>query len=492
MTLQTKLVISFTVLLLAVIATVGVVASRSIETILVAQTDRTLLSIGTRGPRPEPGAFIPEPRGGSADLGAEAPPPDDTLRPLGAFDPFGDAPFLRSIAELWVTADGEVVRSTASGFADDPDPLPDLDGLDVDAGLVFLDSVDGSLRYRAHVVTYPDGSILVYAAPLSEVATAIASLVRALLLAGGGVLLLGAVATWWTVRSAIRPVDEMVDTAEAIAGGDLTRRVPDLNTTTELARLGTALNEMLTHIEEAVGAERATQDRLRQFVADASHELRTPITAISGYAELRRRGGLDSREAESKAWTRVEAESRRMGALVEELLILARLGQSHPLTIEQVDMMSVVRDAAADHATIDPRYPVGVSGPDGVVIDGDSERLHQVVSNLLENVRIHTAAGTAVEIDVTTGDEIVDVTVTDDGIGIPEPDLERVFDRFYRSDPSRSRRSGGSGLGLAIVRAIVEAHGGSVEAANAGDFGTRIAISLPRSRGAGLDEEAQP
>jgi two-component system OmpR family sensor kinase len=476
MTLQTKLVISFTVLLLGVIAAVGVVASRSIENILVAQTDRTLLSFGIRIPRPAPELSVPEPREGERDGAAIEPGSDpDASREL----------FLRPFAELLVAADGTVLRSEPSGFADDPDPLPDLDQLDPGAGLSFVDSDDGSLRYRTNTIQLGDGVRVVYAAPLRDVATATNSLIRALLLAGGGVLLLGGAATWWTVRQAIRPVDEMVDAAETIAAGDLTRRVADLETTSELRRLGTALNEMLVHIEGAVSAERAGRERLRQFVADASHELRTPITAISGYAELRRRGGLDSPEAESNAWARIESESKRMGNLVEELLTLARLGQGQSLDIEQVDLMQVVRDAAADHVAIDPQRPIELSGPDEAVVAGDAERLQQVVSSLLANVRIHTPAGTRVQLAVVTDDGKAELSVTDDGPGIPDDALERVFDRFYRADPSRSRRSGGSGLGLSIVRAIIEAHGGAVVASNVAGRGAQITVTLPRIQGDG-------
>jgi two-component system OmpR family sensor kinase len=462
MSLQTKLVMSFTVLLLAVIAAVGLVASRSIESILVAQTDRTLLSVAVRGPRPVTGASF-------ADLGPDQPWVFET-----------DA-LLRPFAEIVVAADGRILSSQPSGFIDAADPVPDVGNLTAESGLVFLDSIDGTLRYRANVEVLADGALLVYAAPLRDIATATASLIRTLLIAGGGVLLLGAAATWWTVRRSIRPVDDMVDTAESIAAGDLTRRVPDPDTTTELGRLGGALNEMLTHIEDAVGGERASRERLRQFVADASHELRTPITAISGYVELRHRGVLASPDEEEKAWSRIASESKRMGNLVEELLTLARLGQSHPLALAEVDLMDVARDAAADHAAIDTLRPVEVHGPDHAILTGDPERLHQVVSALLANVRVHTPEGTRVWADVAGSDERAVLTVTDDGPGIPPGSLAKVFDRFYRVDPSRSRRSGGSGLGLAIVAAIVDAHGGSVAASNVPEGGARIIVDLPRT-----------
>jgi two-component system OmpR family sensor kinase len=374
-----------------------------------------------------------------------------------------------------------VLRNDPSGFADDPDPLPAITHLPGGSGLVFLDSIDGNLRYRASVDLRRDGSIVVYAAPLRDVERATSSLVQSLLLAGGGVLLLGGAATWWTVRRAVQPVDEMVDTAEAIAAGDLTSRVPDTATTTELARLGRALNEMLSHIEEAVDSEREARDRLRRFIADASHELRTPVAAISGYAELRRRGGLTTSDAEDNAWSRIERESSRMGTLVEELLTLARLGLNHPLEREPVDLVEVAREAAADHATIDSTRPVELTGADEAVLMGDRERLHQVVASLLSNVRAHTPEGTRTRLEVTAGGEWVELSVIDTGPGIPEGSAEHVFDRFYRADPSRSRHSGGSGLGLAIVHAIVTAHGGTVGASNVAGSGARITVTLPRT-----------
>lgn len=461
MSLQSKLVVSFTILLLAVIATVGIAASRLIENILVAQTDQALTNFVTRGPEPRP-----EP-----PTDQDEPPPDaitDT-----------ESLFLRPFAELFIAPDGTVFRSEPSGFADDPDPLPDTTDLPATGGLVFLESGDGTLRYRANIKTLTDGVIVIRAAPLGDIVTATNSLLRALLVTGGAVLLLGGAATWLTVRRAIRPVDQMVETAETIAAGDLTSRVPETATTSELDRLGTALNEMLGHIEDAVTNERAGQERLRQFVADASHELRTPVAAISGYAELRRTGGLTTPAAEDIAWSRVERESSRMGTLIEELLVLARLGESQPLDMRPVDLIEIARDAAADHATIDPTRPVELTGTNHATLDGDQERLHQVVSNLLSNVRAHTPEGTTVRIEVTSDRHSVELTVTDNGPGVPEAALEHIFDRFHRVDPSRSRHTGGSGLGLAIVDAIITAHGGTVTASNAEPNGARITISIP-------------
>jgi two-component system, OmpR family, sensor kinase len=462
MSLRTKLVISFTGLLLLVILTVGFIATRSVEGILVAQIDRTLVGFMERGPIFR--SFPPPAPGGDSD----------EVRA-------GDEQFLRPIAEVVVDEAGAILAALPSGFTDDPDPLPDVSALPEGPGPVFLPSVDDSLEYRAVIATGPDGTQLVRAAPLTDVEAATSALIRTLALAGLGVLFLGGAATWWTVEGSLRPVDQMVETAEAIASGDLSRRVPDLEPGTELGRLGSSLNEMLTHIEHAVKTEKEGQERLRQFVADASHELRTPVTAISGYAELRRRGGLATPEEEDRAWSRIESEGHRMGSLVEDLLTLTRLGTGKPLHISEVDVAQVARNAAADHCVIDPERPVTVTGPESVLIRADEERLHQVLTSLLSNVRIHTPPWTSVVIDVADRDQMVIIDVADNGAGFPDAGLEHVFDRFYRADPSRSRQSGGSGLGLAIVEAIVTAHGGMVRASNVEDGGARITISLPRA-----------
>ena len=263
---------------------------------------------------------------------------------------------------MLVDAEGTVLESRPSGFTDDPDPLPDVSDLQDVGGTVNLPSVDGSMEYRAVIADLNDEARLVTAAPLTQVEAAGDELLRTLALAGLGILLLGGAATWWTVKRSLRPVDQMVETAEAIASGDLSRRVPDLEPGTELGRLGGSLNEMLGHIEHAVETEREGQERLRQFIADASHELRTPVTAIVGYAELRRRGGLATPEDEDKAWSRIESEGNRMGSLVEDLLTLTRLGTGKPLHLSEVDVARVARNAAADHRVIDPERPVTVTG----------------------------------------------------------------------------------------------------------------------------------
>jgi two-component system OmpR family sensor kinase len=457
MSLRAKLVASFTLLLLVVIAAVGLVASGSIRTILTAQVDDDLRRFVERGPAPEP---------------FEGPRPE----------PSGE-PFLRPFAEVILDGSGEVLLSEPSGFADNPDPLPDVTALSerTGSGLTYLDAVDDSLEYRVAVRELSNGAVLVLAAPLRNVATATASLVRTLLLAGGGVLLIGATATWWTVRRGMAPVDEMVQTAEAIADGDLTSRVVPGHPRTELGRLGASLNEMLSTIEHAVATEREGKDRLRRFAADASHELRTPLATISGYAELHRRGGLADPGDAERAWERIESESARMRRLVEDLLMLARLDQTQPVDRTPFDLAGVVRDVVADQAAMDPTRTYSVEAPRAAELLGDEQRITQVVTNLVTNARFHTPEGANVAVHLSADRSSVRLVVADDGPGFPDGALDRVFERFYRADPSRSRRSGGSGLGLAIVEAIVRAHGGTVTAANAEEGGARVAIVLPRA-----------
>jgi len=281
------------------------------------------------------------------------------------------------------------------------------------------------------------------------------------------------------VRRGLEPVDEMVDTATAIAGGDLSRRVPEAAPTTELGQLGTALNEMLGQIETAFEHEAEAQDRLKAFVADASHELRTPIAAVQGYAELYRQGALDDDEKLDNAMRRVGHDAARMQRLVTDLLLLARLDRGESIERRPVRISALVQDAATDSAAIDPDRPISVEGDEGLKVMGDDHQLAQVIANLLANARAHTSPGTPVAIKYRNDGGKVVVDVIDNGPGIPAGAERKLFDRFYRVDPSRARRSGGSGLGLAIVAAIVADHGGSVEAASEPGHGARFTVRLP-------------
>lgn len=342
---------------------------------------------------------------------------------------------------------------------------------------------------RSHwrAVTYQTsaGGSVVIALPLAGTRDTTETMVAVLLLSGAGILLLGALAAGWAVRRSLRPLVAIEHTAAAIAAGDLSRRVPALPESTEVGRLGASLNGMLTQIEQAFAARTASEARMRQFVADASHELRTPLATIRGYAELYRMGALDEPAKVDDTMRRIEGSAARMGGLVEDLLLLARLDEGRPVAHEPVDLTVLAADAVSDLHALDPDRPArlvplgpgAAAGP--VVVTGDDGRLRQVVANLVGNVVRHTPAGTPVEIAVGTADGAGVLEVRDHGPGIDPVHAARVFERFYRVDASRTRESGGAGLGMAIVAAIVGAHRGHVSLAETPGGGTTVRVVVP-------------
>jgi two-component system OmpR family sensor kinase len=282
------------------------------------------------------------------------------------------------------------------------------------------------------------------------------------------------------VRVGLRPLDRMGETAGAIAAGDLSRRVSPADKRTEVGRLGLSLNAMLHQIERAFAEREASENRLRRFLADASHELRTPLASIRGYAEVFRMGAAKGPGDTEKAMSRIEDESTRMGTLVEDLLTLARLDQLPEASRKPVDLGELARDAADDARAAAPDRTVDVVAGDGeVIVLGDASQLRQVVGNLVRNALVHTPAGTPIELSVATEDRDAVLSVRDHGNGLPTGDTEALFERFWRSDPGRERGAAGAGLGLSIVAAVVDAHGGSVRAANAPDGGAVFTVRLP-------------
>jgi two-component system, OmpR family, sensor kinase len=299
------------------------------------------------------------------------------------------------------------------------------------------------------------------------------SIVGALALAVLGVL------AWLLVRASLRPLDRMTATASAIADGDLTARVDETDAKTEVGRLGHSFNTMIGRIEAGFAERTKTENRLRRFVGDASHELRTPLTSIRGYSELVRTGAINDDAGRSMALARIESEAARMGLLVEDLLLLARLDQGRPLASERLDLAKVVAANVADARACDGDRTWTSTGDGPVIVSGDADRLHQVISNLITNARSHTPAGTPVEVSVETQGSQAVVTVRDHGPGFPADEADRIFERFARLDEGRARADGGTGLGLAIVRSIVDAHHGEVSAANAPDGGAVFVLRLP-------------
>jgi two-component system OmpR family sensor kinase len=340
---------------------------------------------------------------------------------------------------------------------------------------------DGGLRYRAVVTRQPDGDILVTAIPLREVDQAVRTardiVVLAWLLA---IATTGAV-VWLTVRRTLHPIDEMIGTAERIAEGKLSERAPVPQPASEVGHLGTALNLMLDRIETAVDAKTESEARTRRFAADASHELRTPLTSIRGYAELYRQGARSPDEV-ALAMTRIEHEAVRMGVLVEDLLLLARLDQRRPLEQEPVDLTLLILDAVAAAGASDPARKVLVDvGDDPVEVLGDPGRLRQVVDNLLANVRQHTPAGTTTSVSLTSSAGSATVVVADDGPGMTAAEAAHAFDRFWQAGGDAAGSAHGTGLGLAIVAEIVAAHAGRVEVDTAPGRGATFTVTLPRA-----------
>lgn len=326
--------------------------------------------------------------------------------------------------------------------------------------------------------TAPAGT-LVIGFPLSEVDDTLDRLLLIELAVGAATLGGLALLALWLVRVGLRPLERIGDTADAIAAGDLTQRVADDDPRTEVGRLGRTLNAMLGRIEESFAERRASEERLRRFVADASHELQTPLTSVRGYAELFRRGASEDPADLATTMSRIEAEAARMGVLVDDLLLLARLDQGRPLEVAPVDLTALAADLAADARVVEPGRPIEVTGEGAVMVDGDDLRLRQVVGNLLTNARAHTPPDARVTVStVARGDEGV-LEVADSGPGLPPEHAARVFERFFRADPSRARASGGSGLGLSIVAAIAEAHGGRAEVAETPGGGATFRIALP-------------
>ena len=313
------------------------------------------------------------------------------------------------------------------------------------------------------------------------------------------------------VRSSLAPLERVARTAQRVASQPLERgevsiedRVEkaDLDSSAEVGQVGGALNTLLGHVESALGARQRSETQVRQFVADASHELRTPLASIRGYTELIRREGADADlpEEATYALERVHSESVRMTALVEDLLLLARLDAGRELRREEVDLVGLLVDTVADARAAGPDHdwqldlavlepPADATPeeaedflPEPPLVIGDEARLRQVVVNLLANARVHTPAGSHVTTTLAREGDTLIVRIHDDGPGIAPDVRDRLFERFARGDSSRERRTGSTGLGMSIALAIVQSHGGSIDVASSTapeDHGTTFSVRLP-------------
>lgn len=307
------------------------------------------------------------------------------------------------------------------------------------------------------------------------------------------------------IRRALRPLGNIEDTAAAIAGGDLSRRVPNPGSRDEVESLSESLNTMLAQIEHLVGVKERSEESMRRFVADASHELRTPLATVRGYSELYRQGAMTKPDDIAAGFRRIEDEANRMSRMVEDLLLLSRLeaeqradttSSSDASTIRDVDLTVLAADTVADAGarakTDAEKMRFRVMGLNGslhpVLVRGDEQRLRQVVTNLVTNAVRYTPAGTPIELKVGVNDTMAVLQVVDHGPGIPETMRSRVFDRFYRADVARNRAEGSTGLGLSIVAAIVASHHGTVEALETDGGGATFSIQLPLASSAGCPD----
>ncbi len=463
-------------LVLVVLAVIGLgfATTAALRTFLVGRIDNQLVSAqrpyvarAMRGPM---GSFSSEGRARSHTL---AP----TRFYVGVTDPNGDLVSQTDVGLPARNPTPTLSRQQLTPGAPDSTKAP----------LTVGSRGDPSFEYRVLLTSLPDGSgTLVLAAPLQDVGATVHRLIVIEILATVAVLVLITLVSLRLVKIGLKPLEDMATTADAIAAGDLSKRIAVSGERTEVGRLGRALNKMLAQIERAFRERKVSEERLREselrlrtFVADASHELRTPLTSIRGFAELYRQGAVHTPEETAKVMTRIEENSERMAMLVEDLLLLARLDHGPALKREPIDLAEVVTDAVTDAHAVEPDRSISLVAQSGVIVEGDDGRLRQVVANLLSNARNHTTAETPLEVRVAREGVSALVEVADLGPGMNEEIARHVFERFYRADSSRSRVAGGTGLGLSIVAAITQGHGGRVGVTTAPGTGACFQVELP-------------
>ncbi|WP_055558287.1 ATP-binding protein [Streptomyces sp. NBRC 110028] len=451
-TLRARLTAGLVVLLAVASLTVGLTTVLALEGFLVRRLDQQLTATAGRFP---------------ASLERGEAQPDDDNRPdtRGQSDNTFGARLLHG-----TTTDAAVVRDQTDGAV----PLTGADrrvlaGVPVDGRghTVHLSALSG---YRVVAVHGDDGDVLITGLPLRPVEETVHRLETVEAVVFGSALLVTGVAGALWVRLSLRPLRRVTTTAAGVAelplaSGEVAMPppVPDADPRTEVGQVGTALNRMLGHVGDALARRQASEERLRHFSADASHELRTPVASVRGHAELALRHPGPVPEEVRHALERIQAESERMSTLVDDLLLLARLDAGRPLARRPVDLTRVVLDATGDARAAGPGHRWTLELPEEpVTVLGDEHRLQQVIGNLLANARTHTPAGTRVTVRLAVADGDAELTVADDGPGVPDALQGEVFERFARADPGRSRAGGGTGLGLAIVRAVVAAHGGTI------------------------------
>jgi two-component system OmpR family sensor kinase len=502
MSLRARLLIAIGVIALVALAIADVVTYSALESFLYQRVDQQLTAVHPRFEQALNQGRTYRCIGGPNQVFPGAPPVGESGHDGGVSNFFqGAAVQVRKAAGAVVPGstcpvyvDGTVYSPAINGPIGGLQPAPD--GTQV----AFFDapsSPSGGPTLRVRASTLANGDVLILAQPLSDTESTLNHLKVIELIVTAGAVLIALAAGFWLVRLGLRPLRDMETAAESIAEGNLTGRVPGENDKTEVGRLAGTLNIMLTRIESAFRARVASEDRLREsdvrlrrFVGDASHELRTPIAAISAYAELFGRGASEQKEDLERLMVGIQSETGRMEHLVADLLLLARLDEGRPMEMRPVDVVSLCAEAVQTSTTVGPAWPVTFTAPRPIEVIGDATSLRQVIDNLLGNVRSHTPEGTTARVSVEPDGDGVAVVVSDDGPGMTSDQVTHVFERFYRSDPSRSRLRGGAGLGLSIVSAIVVAHGGTVTASSTIGQGATFSIRLPAVPPAGLASPA--
>jgi len=397
-------------------------------------------------------------------------------------DPDGRRPF-GDLYQARLLPDRSVEPIRAVNAARSSPAQPSLAESDVTASLsgpITAELDESGDRYRLRSLAGDDGVIVITAVPLEDVERRLNRMTIAIAGSAALVMVVLALMTWWVVRLGIRPLKAMTRSAGAIAAGDLSERVSETDPTTEAGQLGNVLNTMMGRIEDSFGERARAEERLRRFVADASHELRTPVSTIQGYADLYEAGGLEQRDELDDALRRVSQEAGRMSRLISDLLRLAQLDRGATPSRLPVDLGLVVRDLVADAAAANPTRSIELLEPVGSLLtDGDEDLLRQAIGNVIGNAITHTEAPASVRVVATRAAESVVVRVADDGHGMSDETVKRATERFFRGDASRSRSRGGSGLGLAIVDSIIAAHGGRIEIDSNIGSGTTVTLTVP-------------
>jgi two-component system OmpR family sensor kinase len=486
--------------LLVVLAAVGLAAAdfasyRALHNYLFDRVDQQLESAvgpvssflrvqageaeGGQGLGPGPGA---EPRAGEGGEGL--PGADAAGGGPGGPGPGGHLP-TTAYGQLR-SADGEVITQTKSEFFGEKVPTPELPAdltatsSEAISPVTVGERGGGSEQFRAAAVKIGEsGLVAVVAVPLGDTNATLSHLALIELVVSGAILIALALAAWWLIGLGLRPLRRMGEVAGQIAAGDLSRRVAPDDGRTEVGRLGRSLNAMLAQIEAAFAERAAGERRLRRFLADASHELRTPLASIRGYSELYRMGAAREPAEVERAMSRIESESARMGGLVDDLLTLARVDEVREPAREPLDLRELLEDARDDGRAAAPERRISLTPTGPVAIEADGDALRRIFANLLRNAIVHTPEGTPIELALEAGETWATIKVRDHGPGLPPGDPNAVFERFWRDSAARGRDDGGAGLGLAIVAALVNAHGGTVDASNPSGGGALFTVRLP-------------